>query len=136
MSTDSNGNTHSLNGKANSSHNHSGHALTPASVAATGAVSGSSISDGTGTLAQLRESVSLRTTTVTVTTNASGFGSLGLSASDYVIISVYCNYGEICIPFVDSGTWKVAFAGFPGTDYPNLSKSVERVCTVYYVPKP
>lgn len=39
------------------SHNHSGDALTPASVAATGAVSGSSISDGTGTLAQLRESV-------------------------------------------------------------------------------
>lgn len=35
-----------------------GQALAPASVAATGAVSGSSISDGTGTLAQLRESVS------------------------------------------------------------------------------
>lgn len=43
---------------ADISHNHSGDALTPASVAATGAVSGSSISDGTGTLAQLRESVS------------------------------------------------------------------------------
>lgn len=44
--------------KADAVHNHSGQALTPASVAATGAVSGSSISDGTGTLAQLRESVS------------------------------------------------------------------------------
>lgn len=35
-----------------------GQALAPASVTATGAISGSSISDGTGTLAQLRESVS------------------------------------------------------------------------------
>lgn len=45
-------------GAAAASHNHSGDALTPASVAATGAVSGSSISDGVGTLAALRESVS------------------------------------------------------------------------------
>ena len=37
-----------------------GRALTPASVAATGAVSGSSISDSVGTLAALRESVSKR----------------------------------------------------------------------------
>lgn len=35
----------------------SGQAITPASVTATGAIQGSSISDGTGTLAQLRESV-------------------------------------------------------------------------------
>lgn len=35
-----------------------GQALSPASVTATGAIQGSSISDGTGTLAQLRESVS------------------------------------------------------------------------------
>ena len=45
-------------GKANATHDHAGQALTPASVAATGAVSGTSISDGTGTLAALRESVS------------------------------------------------------------------------------
>lgn len=50
-------------------HNHSGDALTPASVAATGAVSGSSISDGTGTLAELRESVSPQFGTIKVTSN-------------------------------------------------------------------
>lgn len=45
-------------GAAPTSHNHSGDALTPASVAATGAVSGSSVSDSVGSLASLRESVS------------------------------------------------------------------------------
>lgn len=45
-------------GAAAATHNHSGQALTPASVAATGAVSGSSVSDSVGSLAQLRESVS------------------------------------------------------------------------------
>lgn len=45
-------------GAAAATHDHSGHALTPASVTATGAIQGSSISDGTGTLAQLRDSVS------------------------------------------------------------------------------
>lgn len=47
-----------------------GQALAPASVAATGAVSGSSISDGTGTLAQLRESVSQDITYSNVSTGS------------------------------------------------------------------
>lgn len=51
-----------LAGKAATVHNHSGQAITPASVTATGAIQGSSISDGTGTLAQLRESVSRKGT--------------------------------------------------------------------------
>lgn len=45
-------------GAAPATHDHSGQAITPASVAATGAVSGSSVSDSVGSLASLRESVS------------------------------------------------------------------------------
>lgn len=44
-------------GAAAATHNHAGQAITPASVAATGAVSGSSVSDSVGSLASLRESV-------------------------------------------------------------------------------
>lgn len=49
-------------GAAPATHDHSGQAITPASVAATGAVSGSSVSDSVGSLASLRESVSLPVT--------------------------------------------------------------------------
>lgn len=46
-------------GAAAATHNHAGQALTPASITATGAISGSSVSDSVGSLASLRESVSL-----------------------------------------------------------------------------
>lgn len=45
-------------GAAAATHNHAGQALTPASITATGAISGSSVSDSVGSLASLRESVS------------------------------------------------------------------------------
>ena len=77
-------------GAAAASHNHSGDALTPASVAATGAVSGSSISDGTGTLAQLRESVSQLIKIVSVTlTQAVAAGAVTQFSQNFTVPSGY-----------------------------------------------
>ena len=56
-------------GAAAATHNHAGQALTPASIDATGAISGSSVSDSVGSLALLRESVNQKASTSTVTSS-------------------------------------------------------------------
>jgi len=63
-------------------------ALTPASIAATGAISGSSVSDSVGSLASLRESVSqtLTATATTTATGAFGISNFGIDFRDYVIL--------------------------------------------------
>lgn len=85
-------------GAAPTSHNHSGDALTPASVAATGAVSGSSVSDSVGSLASLRESVSqlnlVSATRIAETYTTGGSGNIILPYQNdgkTAIIAVFTN---------------------------------------------
>lgn len=64
-----------------------GKAITPSSVAATGAVSGSSVSDSVGSLADLRDSVSRKSGTITFTPY-SDFTTLNVSSKSFGPLTV------------------------------------------------
>ena len=77
-----------------------GNAITPASVAATGAVSGSSVSDSVGSLADLRDSVSLRF-------GMQSASSLGLTTANDNLDWYWNNFGRGLHAFWIDGNGKV-----------------------------
>ena len=92
-----------------------GQALAPASVAATGAVSGSSISDGTGTMAQLRATTSRFTFgngySVMFTDTGDGRLRLGFSASSSGQCNIMFNSSGLTVNYKapgSSSSWKTA----------------------------
>lgn len=88
-----------------------GQALAPASVAATGAVSGSSISDGVGTLAQLRDRFTFGDDyTVHFYDTAAGALRLGLSASSSGQCNIMFTRTGLTVNYKapESSTWKTA----------------------------
>ena len=88
-----------------------GQALAPASVAATGAVSGSSISDGTGTLAQLRERFTFGNGySVYLSDTADGKLRLGLLASSSGQCNIMFNSSGLTVNYKapNASSWKTA----------------------------
>ena len=109
-----------------------GNAITPASVAATGAVSGSSVSDSVGSLADLRDSVSLKTIQISGTTTGTGIIGTGLTISNAIVHTVKTSASYRCIPYVASdGAWNVIVLKPQSTQEAAINTSVTG--TVYYV---
>lgn len=96
-----------------------GQALSPASVTATGAIQGSSISDGTGTLAQLRESVSQRLSYIPTIELSSSYGSTGITTQwcDEVHAAMGLGCGAA---YVKSGFVSLVFQQGNDADYYSL----------------
>ena len=80
-------------------------AITPSSVTASGTIQGSSISDGVGTLVQLRESINQTYTDITATTNASGNMGTGISKSKRIFGAQLTSSADlvVCLPYSNSG---------------------------------
>lgn len=91
-------------GAAPTSHNHSGQALTPASVAATGAVSGSSVSDSVGSLASLRGSVSLSIKRVRDSSEQTAWQTNTASGSDIAFVYDKVNK-TLYVDIAPDGVW-------------------------------
>lgn len=91
-------------------HDHSGQAITPASVTATGAIQGNSISDGTGTLAQLRESVSRKGTSTFIF----GFGTTAINGFYHAVFPLPPGFSYSSVTLVSvEGQIGVASSDFP-----------------------
>lgn len=101
-----------------------GQDIAPATVAATGAVSGSSISDSVGTLAQLRESVSCVTKTMS---------NISIAPRGQVYASVVIPNGykpmavAISAPNVAPGSSQMFLLGSPSIDYSSANTCFTRI---------
>ena len=101
-------------------------------VDAAGTITGASVGDANGTLADLRDSVSLKTMRLTRTTTASGILGTGLTIPNAVVYAFKTDLAYRCIPYVATdGAWNVIVLKAQAAQEAATNTSVSG--TVYYI---